>query len=404
MKTEAVKLADLVTDPNNARAHDERNLDAIVASLERFGQQKPIVVGAGNRVVAGNGTLAAAEALGWERIDVVRTELVDDEAVLYAIADNRTAELASWNAPQLELNLMDLDLDENALTAMGWTQEELDAIIPPAVVEPDGSEDDVPDLQEEYHSLPGEVYQLGPHRLACGDCTDPSTWDALLASKTPTGPDRLKMVWTDPPYGVDYVGGSGLKISNDGLDAESTKALWADAFEQLQRVSEPGAAWYAASAFRSDLWSGLVPVMARFGCTRMLAWVKDRFVMGRGDYHYRHEPIFHGWFGGAARLHPVPRDVDTVFECPRPSASKVHPTMKPVELIQPMVENSSSPRWLVGDPFGGSGSTLIACAMSGRVARLVELDPRYCDVIRRRWTTWANQHGKEPGTGALSDD
>ena len=123
--------------------------------------------------------------------------------------------------------------------------------------------------------------------------------------------------------------------------------------------------------------------------------------MGRGDYHYRHEPIFHGWFGGAARLHPVPRTVDTVFECARPGASKEHPTMKPVDLIRPMIENSSGPGWMVGDPFGGSGSTLIACAMTGRVARLIELDPQYCDVIRRRWTRWAKDHGQEPGPGAL---
>jgi site-specific DNA-methyltransferase (adenine-specific) len=287
---------------------------------------------------------------------------------------------------------------------------ELEDLFPPEPIEPDGTEDDVPAIEDDVHSQPGQVYELGPHRLVCGDCTDPKVWDAVV------GDERLRCVWTDPPYGVGLNSDlnesssperikkqrkDGLVVSNDAMTPEDTAALWSDAFEQLQRVSEPGSAWYAAAAFRCDLWSDMVPVMAHFGCTRMLVWVKDRFVLGRGDYHYRHEPIFHGWFGGAARLHPVPRDVDTVFECPRPEASKEHPTMKPVDLIRSMIENSSGTGWMVGDPFAGSGSTLIACAMTGRVARLIELDPRYCDVIRRRWTRWAIDHDVDAGSGAL---
>jgi site-specific DNA-methyltransferase (adenine-specific) len=334
-------------------------------------------------------------------------DLDPTDAKLLALADNKVGEIATWSDGLGDL-LKSLEADGIDLDGLGFDDDELGELLAPLPIEPDGSEDEVPDLQEEAHSQTGEVYELGPHRLACGDCTDPAVWDAVV------GDERLRCVWTDPPYGVSVNAvksvdeakalnrrTDGLMVSNDAMTPEDTAGLWSDAFAQLQRVSEPGAAWYACSADRPDLWGAVVPVMIQAGWKRMLIWVKDRFVMGRGDYHYRHEPIFHGWFGGAARLHPVPRTVDTVLECKRPGASKEHPTMKPVDLIRPMIENSSGPGWMVGDPFGGSGSTLIACAMTGRVARLIELDPRYCDVIRRRWTTWAKQHGQDPGPGAL---
>jgi site-specific DNA-methyltransferase (adenine-specific) len=222
-------------------------------------------------------------------------------------------------------------------------------------------------------------------------------------------------VWTDPPYGVnqstdhlrEWDGGakrprSAHGIQNDAMTPEDTATLWADAFEQLQRVSEPGAAWYSSGpqGMQGIGWQGC-KALDLFGMKRTLIWVKNSLVMGRSDYHYRHEPIYYGWFEGAARLHPVPSASCSVFECPRPTASTAHPTMKPVDLIRPMIENSTGANWLVGDPFGGSGSTLIACAMTGRRARLIEIDPRYCDVIRRRWTTWAKTHDQEPGPGAL---
>lgn len=370
----------------------------VAKSITRFGFASPIIarpIEGGFEIIAGHTRHQAALSLGLDRVPVRVMDLDPTDAKLLALADNKVGEIATWSDGLGDL-LRELEADGIDLDGLGFGDDELTELLAPLPIEPDGTEDDVPDVQEDVHSQTGEVYELGPHRLACGDCTDPAVWDAVV------GDDRLRCVWTDPPYGVSYVGktADALTIDNDAMTPEDTAALWSDAFAQLQRVSEPGAAWYASAPAGQIFWH-LGQVLEGFGWRRTLVWVKDRFVMGRGDYHYRHEPIFHGWFDGAARLHPVPRTVDTVLECKRPGASKEHPTMKPVDLIRPMIENSSGPGWMVGDPFGGSGSTLIACAMTGRVGRLIELDPRYCDVIRRRWTRWAIDHNQDPGPGAL---
>ena len=382
----------------------------VAKSIKRFGFASPIIArpieGGGYEIIAGHTRHQAALSLGLDRVPVRVMDLDPTDAKLLALADNKVGEIATWSDGLGDI-LRELEADGIDLDGLGFGNDELGDLLAPLPIEPDGTEDEVPEVEEgEPDSKAGEVYELGPHTLACGDCTEPAVWDAVV------GDERLRCVWTDPPYGVAIVGGShaippeqrikmGHKtIQNDAMTPEETAALWSDAFAQLQRVSEPGAAWYASAPPGQIFWR-LGQVLEGFGWRRSLVWVKDRFVMGRGDYHYRHEPIFHGWFEGAARLHPVPRDVDTVLECKRPGASKEHPTMKPVDLIRPMLENSTAGNWLVGDPFGGSGSTLIACAMTGRRARLIELDPRYCDVIRRRWTAWAKKHGQDPGPGAL---
>lgn len=255
-------------------------------------------------------------------------------------------------------------------------------------------------------SRPGMVYELGPHRLVCGDSRDPAVWAQLLP-----GGERLQLVWTDPPYGVSIAGGpkdarnarfaSGDTIANDDLNADELQVFLRAAFAVLFASTAPGAAWYVAAP------AG--PLFGVFGAElsaldvwrHTLVWVKQHFVFGRCDYHYRHEAIFYGWTPGAAHYFVDDRTQDSVLEFDRPSRSPEHPTMKPVALVRKCIENSSKPGWLVGEPFGGSGTTLIACAESGRVARVIELAPRYCDVIRRRWTRYAREAGIDPGPGAL---
>lgn len=374
----------------------------VAKSIKRFGFASPIIArpieGGGFEIIAGHTRHQAALSLGLDRVPVRVMDLDPTDAKLLALADNKAGEIATWSDGLGDI-LRELEKDGIDLDGLGFGDDELGELLAPLPIEPDGTEDDVPEVEEgEPDSKAGEVYELGPHRLACGDCTDPAVWDAVV------GDERLRCVWTDPPYGVSYVGktADALTIDNDAMTPEDTAALWSDAFAQLQRVSEPGTAWYSSGpqGMQGIGWQGC-SVLDRFGMKRTLVWVKNSLVMGRSDYHYRHEPIYYGWFEGAARLHPVPSASCSVFECQRPTASKEHPTMKPVELIRPMLENSSGLGWLVGDPFGGSGSTLIACAMTGRRARLIELDPRYCDVIRRRWTAWAKKHGQDPGPGAL---
>ncbi|MGA0398205.1 MAG: DNA-methyltransferase, partial [Ilumatobacteraceae bacterium] len=295
--------------------------------------------------------------------------------------------------------LADMQSEGIDLDGLGWSEDELRDIIAAGQVEELEPEDpeDVPEVATVVHSAMGEVYELGPHRLVCGDSTSPESWGALMQG------EQAQMVWTDPPYGVSYVGGSGLTIQNDDLSPSELKSFLSDALGLALVHSKVGAAWYVASP-AGDLFGVFAQVLSELEVWKhTLVWLKDRFVMGRCDYHYRHEAIFYGWKPGGAHYFIDDRTQDSVHEVKRPGASKEHPTMKPVELIRRHIENSSKPGWLVAEPFGGSGSTLMACAETGRVARLIELDPKYCDVIRRRWTRYAKKNGLDAGSGALED-
>jgi site-specific DNA-methyltransferase (adenine-specific) len=233
-------------------------------------------------------------------------------------------------------------------------------------------------------------------------------WSLLM------GQERLQMVWTDPPYGVAIVGGNhslspeeraakgGKSIQNDALKPAELEQFLRDALGIAAAHCKPGASWYVAAPQMVEMFSVFIGVLKELEIAKhILQWVKNSLVMGRSDYHYRHEPIFYGWTPGAAHYFVDERTHDSVLEFNRPTKSTDHPTMKPVELVAYCINNSSKPGWLVGEPFGGSGTTLIAAAQTGRIARVIELDPRYCDVIRRRWTRWAKEHGKTVGRGAL---
>tara|TARA_R100001443_G_scaffold18245_1_gene29076 strand:- start:3061 stop:4341 length:1281 start_codon:yes stop_codon:yes gene_type:complete len=388
---------------------NEHAVEDVANSIRRFGFASPIIARKNGEIIAGHTRFLAAEKLGLDRVPVRYMDLDPADAKLLALADNKVGEIADWNDDLLRKVLVELEAEDVDVSGIGWTADELATIMADEPFDLDEDEFDVPGLEagEQPVSQPGEIFELGPHRLICGDSTDPDVWEALMQG------EKLKCVWTDPPYGVSVNAvkdieeakrlnrrTDGLMVSNDSMSPEETADLWHATFTELVKHSEPGAAWYASAPAGPIFWR-LGQVLEDFNWRRTLVWVKDRFVMGRGDYHYRHEPIFHGWFDGAARLNPVPRTVDTVQECKRPGSSKEHPTMKPVELIAPMIENSSVPGWLVGEPFAGSGSTLMACAKTHRVARCIELDPHYCDVIRRRWTRWAKANGQDPGSGAL---
>jgi site-specific DNA-methyltransferase (adenine-specific) len=195
------------------------------------------------------------------------------------------------------------------------------------------------------------------------------------------------LVWTDPPYGVSYVVKTkdALSIQNDSLNPEEFLAFLKSAFENAKAVSKPGAVWYVAAAPGNLFLSFAIALSDLQIWRQTLIWVKNSFVLGRSDFHYRHEPIFYGWTPGAAHQEPPDRKQDSVWEIPRPKRSEEHPTMKPLELIIRAIRNSTNKGQIVLDPFGGSGSTLIAAEQTGRKARLIELDPKYCDVIVTRW-------------------
>ena len=369
--------------PGNPRRGD---VAAVARSFERFGQRKPIVARrTGDRgvVIAGNHQLAAARQLKWTHVAVLWTDDDDETAAAFALADNRTADLGSYDDAAL-LELLAQVHDEDLLAATGYSDDDIAALgvsVTPLGGPVSGDPDDVPDSAPSI-SVAGDVWMLGPHRVMCGDSTSPTDLERLMDG------EHADMVWTDPPYGIAYVGGTmdALTIQNDDLRAEPLRQLLRDSLGNAADACRPGAAWFVAGPDRSGVFGVFLGVLEELGIYRQLTvWVKDQFVMGRSDYHYRHEAIFYGWKPGAAHHPPPDRTQDTIWEFPRPKRSAEHPTMKPVALIERAIANHTDSAEVVLDPFGGSGSTLIAAHQQGRVARLMELDPRYVDVICKRW-------------------
>lgn len=392
-------LAGLRPDPANARLHDARNLAAIRASLEQFGQQKPIVLAKdGRTVIAGNGTLEVAKRLGWKRIAAVRSSLTAAAARAYGLADNRTAELATWDRQALRGLLEHVQRDDAALLSKLWSATELEHLsrIPGAQA---AEAEEAPPPPPRPRSRRG-VYELGVHRLLCGDARNATLIARFL------GEQRAQVLWTDPPYGVEYEGRTKAKLRIGGDTAKQLPALLEALFRAADPVLAPGARFYIAAPAGPNETVVRLAIAARgWRLHQSLVWVKDAMVLGHSDYHYRHEPILcgckplperhetvlyghkpgrrrigrggAGWYAGNSET--------TVFEIPRPKRSVEHPTMKPVALVEAHLRNSSAPGEVVYDCCAGSGTTLIAAHRLGRVAYVVEQDPRYCDVIRRRY-------------------
>lgn len=386
-------VARLHTYHRNPRHGD---LAAIRESLRVNGQYRPLVANRGthtgrrDEVLAGNHTLKAAREEGWSEIAVCWVDVDDDHAARIVAADNRTADLGDYDERLLAELLGDLP----DLAGTGYDEDDLDAItrrLSGEVQEGLTDPDEAPSAEDEPLSRLGEVYELGAHRLVVGDACDPAAWEKLL-----TGLRPADLVWTDPPYGVAYVGKTKDALRITGDDAP-TEGLLRAVFGHVAAHTAPGACWYVAAPAGPDFLA-FGAVLAELGVWRQtLVWVKDQFVMGRSDYHYRHEAIFYGWTPGAAH-HPLPdRTQDSIHEYDRPKASREHPTMKPVGLIERHLLNSTDPGALVLDPFGGSGSTLIAAHRQRRAAALIELDPRYADVICRRYQAFTGELPRRNG-------
>jgi site-specific DNA-methyltransferase (adenine-specific) len=366
-------ITDLTLDPRNARTHSQKNLDAIANSLTKFGQRKPIVITNDGVVLAGNGTLEAAKSLNWDYIAVTVTpaDWDLDTSRAYALADNRTAELAEWDEAVLAQQLLELHDADFDIEALGFEM--------PQVIEPEPLDEDEIPAEPEPKVKHGDLWKLGEHLLFCGDATQVGAYERLL------GENQVDLVWTDPPYGVSYVGQGGMTIENDDLDIGALEEFLRESFSTMVTFTKPGACWYVAAPSGNLFQAFSIPLSELQVWRHTLVWVKDALVMGRADYHYRHESIFYGWTPGAAHQEPPDRKQDSVWEVPRPRSNKEHPTMKPIELITRAINNSSRANDLVLDPFAGSGSTLIAAEQTRRRARVMEIDPKYCDVIIARY-------------------
>jgi DNA modification methylase len=408
----------------NPRRH---GIDGIRSSISRFGFATPALRDERTgRLVAGHGRTLALAAMRDDgedppagvRLDGDRwlvpvvcgwSSRSDAEADAYLVADNRHTELAGWDDAGLHDLLKSIgDVDPELVAIAGFADEDIAGLLgggttelPPALTDPD----DVPGLAAESHSKPGDVWLLGPHRLLVGDATDMVAVEVMLAG------DRADCMWTDPPYGVDYVGKTkdALTIDNDGVGG--LPELLAGAFAVATVALKPGAAVYVAHppGPNSLVFADAIG-KAGWSLRQQLIWVKDVMVLGHSDYHYRHEPIWMGYTDGGEGRRGRGGDnwhgdhaQTSVFEVPKPPRSEQHPTMKPVALVAAMLANSCPKRGLVYEPFGGSGSTLIAAHGLGMRAAVVELSPQYADVIARRFQEHAGEKPVLQATGKPHD-
>ena len=392
MKSEIIeaKIADLKPYPNNPRINDEA-VPVIVRSIEQFGFIGAIIINRENVIINGHTRVKAMKELGRETIPAIVVEhLTKEQEDALRIADNKTGEIAEWNMDLLKGELQALKDAGFDLGVLAFDHDEIDDILNgDGNVERTGQTDpnEVSETPEVPVSNAGEVYQLGNHLLLCGDSTKPTDVAKLI------GIGEADCWLTDPPYNVAYEGSNGLTIQNDSMEDTKFREFLRNAFGQAEKAMKPGASFYIFHAdsegynFRGACHD--VGLRVR----ECLVWKKNALVLGRQDYQWIHEPCLYGWKDGEAHNWYGDRAQTTVMEFNKPKKNDVHPTMKPTEMLVYLLKNSTKRGDVVLDTFGGSGSTIIACQQTGRVCRCVELDPKYCDVIRRRWAEHVHGEG-----------
>jgi len=377
----------LIPYARNARTHSDEQVAQVAASIVEFGWTNPILVSADGVIIAGHARLAAARKLRMEEVPVIVLDhLSETQRRALVLADNRLAMSAGWDEAMLRVELESLQEDAFNLDLVGFSDEELEEILrdPEETREGLTDEDAVPDEPEHAVTVPGDVWVMGDHRLLCGDATSMEAIETVLAG------GLADMVFTDPPYNVDYVGKTAkkLKIGNDALGGKFYDFLRESCANMLAVCK--GAMYVCMSSSElHTLYQAFTDAGGHW--STFVIWAKHHFTLGRSDYQRMYEPILYGWRKGTDHFWCGDRNQGDVWFIKRPMANLEHPTMKPVELVEHALRNSSKTRDTILDVFGGSGTTLIACEKSGRQARLIELEPRYCDVVCRRFMDFSGK-------------
>jgi DNA modification methylase len=390
VKIEQRKIEALIPYVNNSRTHSDEQVAQIAASVREFGWTNPILVDGHNGIIAGHGRLAAARKLGLAEVPVIVLDhLSDAQKKALVIADNKLASNAGWDDEMLRLELGDLQEMGFDATLTGFSTDELDALL--NVIEgTDGltDEDDVPEAPEEPTTRLGDVWILGKHRLMCGDSTSIDAVEKLMDGQ------KADMVFTDPPYGVDYKG-----INNDNRDG--LEELLRGSFGNYFSTSKSGASCYV---FHSDKCADIFHQVFRefFHFSSIIVWAKNSLTLSRTDYQSQHEPCLYGWMKGGSHSFFGDRKQVSVWKFDKERVQG-HTTPKPVALIERALQNSSKSDDVISDLFGGSGSTLIACEKTARQCRMMELDPKYCDVIVKRWQDFTGKAATHADTGIPFD-
>jgi DNA modification methylase len=383
--------------PRNARKITEAAIEKVAASLREFGWRQPIVVDVEDVIIAGHARLLAAKKLRLVEVPVhVATELTPEQVRQYRLMDNRSHDETAWDYEMLTAELFDLKGLNLDLSLTGFDEDELSQFL---VDKTAGltDEDEIPAKPEVAVTQPGDLWLLGRHRLLCGDSTK---GNVVVEQLLPRG-ELADMAFTDPPYNVDYEGYTEekLTIQGDRMTREQFTSFLVSAFVTCQRGLKVGGSLYLChpSSWQREFEDSLENADFEVRC--QIIWAKNTFAWGFGRYKFQHEPIFYCHRKGQSDPWYGDKSQSTLWQEKKPSASRLHPTMKPVELVDRAIANSSKPGDVVLDLFGGAGSTLIACEKVQRNARLVEIDPLYCDVIIERWQNFAGKQATLGGAG-----
>ena len=404
-KIEQWPTGKLLPYARNARTHTDAQVAQIAASIAEFGFTNPVLAGSDGVIVAGHGRLAAAQKLGLRSVPVVVLDhLTPTQRRALVIADNRIAENAGWDEAMLQVELAALQDDNFDLSLTGFDADALADLLAGEETSTEGQtdEDAVPESSGPAVSRPGDIWICGDHRVLCGDATDAGSYAALL------GDERADMVFTDPPYNVNYANtakdrqrGKDRAILNDNLGEGFYDFLLAALTPTLAHCH--GGIYVAMSSSELDVLQAAFRAAGGKWST-FIIWAKNTFTLGHADYQRQFEPILYGWPEGGKRHWCGDRDQGDVWQIKKPHKNDLHPTMKPVELVERAIRNSSRPGDVVLDAFGGSGTTMIAAEKSGRHARLIELDPKYVDVIVRRWQERTGKRTVRAQDGVAFDD
>ena len=371
-----IELKKIKQYEKNPRKNDEA-VGPVAESIKEFGFKSPIIVDKDNVIVAGHTRYKAAKRLKLKEVPcIVADDLTEEQIRAFRLADNKVGEIAEWDFDLLNMELESISFDMSSFGFNILNEEEGKEI-----------EEDEYDLEEKLKNIEepkskyGDIYQLGKHRLMCGDSTKIEDVEKLMNG------NKVDLLITDPPYNVNYEGGNGLKIKNDNMDNDNFRKFLTDAFSTADSVMKEGAVfyiWHADSEgynFRGACFDN------NWKVRQCLIWNKNSMVMGRQDYHWKHEPCLYGWKDGASHLWASDRKQTTILDFDKPTKNAEHPTMKPVKLFDYQIKNNTKKDDIVLDLFGGSGTTLIACEQNGRISYNMELDPKYVDVIIDRWET-----------------
>ena len=404
---EMCSVEELIPYASNSRTHSDAQVAQIAASIREFGWTNPILIDGDNTIIAGHGRLLAARKLGMEEVPaIVLDHLTKAQQRALVIADNQLALNAGWDIDMLKAEIEDLKLEDFDLGLLGFDDKFLDGLLEPEPTEGLTDEDAVPEVPAIPVTVEGDVWVLGNHRLMCGDSTSMSSFDTLMDGA------RADIIFTDPPYGMSYGGGRAAgstkkgalvkahgMIMNDDLQGDDLIGLVRDAIATSTASMKEGGALYACFTWRTyaEFEAGLESCGHKVKAC--IVWDKKSIGLGNSNYRPQHEFIFYcggQWYGDKS-------ESDVWYMSRGNTGAYVHPTQKPVELVERALNNSSKAGDIVIDCFGGSGSTLIACEKTNRHARLMELDPKYCDVIIKRWQDFTGQQAVHAETGEAFD-